>query len=381
MTEPLGPPTASARAAERLQLLIDSVRDYAIFLLDAEGRIQTWNLGAQLIKGYSEGEILGESHEVFYAPEDRAAGKPARLLERARREGRVEDEGWRVRKDGSRFWSDVVITALYDGDELIGYAKVTRDLTERRQAEELRLQLARAQEALRLRDEFMSIAAHELRSPLVALQLQIESLAASNGNLLPAQQVKVNRAVRNLHRMSSLITTLLDVARIARGELKLDRKQLELAPIVAEAIDRLSEVAETAHCEVVADLEAGIAGRWDPLRMGQVVSNLLTNAFKYAPRTRVDVTLRRDDDIATLRVSDRGPGIPPGTHERVFERFERAGTTRSSGMGLGLYVAREIVSAHGGTIRAVDREGGGTEVELRLPIRDTRDMLPEKDAP
>src|SRR4051812_3058116 len=147
--------------AERLRLVVESVRDYAIFMLDPDGRVATWNPGAELAKGYRADEIIGNHIEIFYTPEDRASGLPRRLLAAALRDGRVENEGWRQRKDGTRFWADVIITALRDPEGgLLGFAKVTRDLTERRRADEERVKLARAEEAVRLRDEFLSIASH-----------------------------------------------------------------------------------------------------------------------------------------------------------------------------------------------------------------------------
>ncbi|HEV7555298.1 MAG TPA: PAS domain-containing sensor histidine kinase [Kofleriaceae bacterium] len=374
MTEPPHDPERRAVYAERqLQLLIGSVRDYAMFMLDRDGRIETWNIGAQLIKGYQAHEIVGNTIHAFYTPEDRAAHKPDALLAEARDRGRVEDEGWRVRKDGTRFWADVVITALRETDgELVGYVKVTRDLTERRQAEMDRLHLAHTEEALRLRDEFLSIAAHELRTPLVALQLQIDSLREQGGLLDPRQLSKLNRASRNIQRMTDLITALLDVTRISQGHLKLVLQEIDLGALVSEVIDRLEEPAHESKCKVVAVVGSGVLGSWDPLRIGQVISNLLANAFRYAAGSRIEVHLARVGDDAILRVEDGGPGIPEDRLDRIFERFERAAPARNyGGLGLGLYVARKIVVAHDGKITARNREGGGAVVEITLPIRDT----------
>ncbi|HEY0095670.1 MAG TPA: PAS domain S-box protein, partial [Archangium sp.] len=165
------------RSEERFRLLLSSVKDYAIFMLDPDGRVMTWNSGAARLKGYSAGEIVGEHFSRFYPPQDLEQGKPARELDIARREGRYEEEGWRVRKDGSRFWAHVIITPmLNEAGTLMGFAKVTRDLTERKRSEEERLRLAQAQESIRLRDEFLAIASHELKTPLTALQLQLQSL-------------------------------------------------------------------------------------------------------------------------------------------------------------------------------------------------------------
>jgi signal transduction histidine kinase len=262
-----------------------------------------------------------------------------------------------------------VIAPLRDQAGLhIGFSKITRDLTERRNAEIDRLSLARAQEALRLRDEFLSIASHELRTPLVALQLQIDSLRVFGANLDAKQHSKIDRAGRNVHRLVDLINTLLDVSRISQGRLTLTPRPIELGALVNDVIDRLSDSAHEARCAVVANVGAPIEGMWDALRIGQVISNLLSNAFKYAAGSRVDVALRQEGDAAVLLVEDRGPGIPDDMRERVFGRFQRGASANFGGIGLGLYLAREIVVAHGGTISARDREAGGATLEVRLPI-------------
>jgi len=368
---------------QRFRTLVESARDYAIFMLDTGGRVATWNEGARRSKQYTADEIIGQHFSRFYLDEEVRAGKCDCELDVALREGRFEDEGWRIRKDGSRFWANVVIAPLWDRTgTLIGFSKITRDLTERRAAELDRVQLARAQEALRLRDEFLSIASHELRTPLVALQLQIDSLRSQSVNLQPKQVSKLDRASRNVQRLADLIKTVLDVSRIARGRLTLSPKRIDLGALVGEVIDRLHEPAHEAGCIVAADLAPGIEGMWDPLRLGQVVSNLLSNAFKYAAGSRVDVTLSRDGDDAVLCVQDRGPGIAAEHLEKIFERFERATAAKNlGGMGLGLYVARQIVIAHRGAIRARNREHGGASLEVRLPIRDTCPLPATKDEP
>ena len=358
---------------ERFRRLVESARDYAIFMLDPAGRVASWNEGAARIKGYSAAEIIGRHFTEFYPDDDVRSGKGDRELEAALRDGRFEDEGWRLRKGGVPFWANVVITPLRDSaGRHIGFSKITRDLTERRAAELDRLELAHAHEALRLRDEFLSIASHELRTPLMALQLQLDSLAASAGKLDAKQASKLARAERNVQRLVELIGTLLDVSRISRGKLSLAPRTIDLGETITEVADRLHDSLQAARCTMTLDLPSGIVGTWDPLRVGQVIGNLIANAARYAAGTAVDISLVRDDDHAIARVEDRGPGIPAHLLERVFERFERAASARNyGGLGLGLYVSRQIVEGHGGTIRASRREGGGTTVELRLPIRNT----------
>ncbi len=363
---------ARFESEQRFRQIVDSVRDYAIFMLDRDGNVATWNPGAERIKGYRAHEIIGKHLSAFYPPEARESGYPDQELKIAREQGRFEEEGWRVRKDGSRFWANVVLTPIYNKEqEHIGYVKVTRDLTERREAEQERLRLMQAHEAIRMRDEFLSIASHELRTPLMALQLQIESMQ----RLLPAADdkllQKVARADRSVRRLSDLVDTLLDVTRIATGKLTIHAEEgSDLSAVVAEVIDRMQEPAANARCKLAHDIEPGIIGNWDVLRMGQVVTNLLSNATRYAAGSSIDVVLKREGDRVRLTVSDTGPGIPAADLGRIFERFERAADSRHhGGLGLGLYVTREIVLAHGGTIGVANRETGGVTFAIDLPSK------------
>jgi len=367
---PESPDAGSPRSLEeRFRALVSSVKDYAIFMLDPTGRIETWNAGAERTKGYRAEEIIGQHMSRFYTPEDLARGLPAKLLAQATRDGRVESEGWRVRKDGTRFWADVVITALVDdGGRLIGYAKVTRDLTERLHAQQEQLRLAHAEEAVRLRDEFLSIAAHELRTPLSALQLQLQGLLERPERVDPRIRMKLERACRSGDRLVTLVDALMDVSRITTGSFSLNPTRFELAAAVKEVVERFREHAVRAGSTVTVRAEPGLEGRWDRLRIEQVVTNLLTNALKYAAGTPVDIGLSGTEQDVTITVSDEGPGIPESEKERVFLRFERAAPMRNfGGLGLGLYVARQIVEAHGGEISLVPHRPSGAQFIIRLP--------------
>jgi PAS domain S-box-containing protein len=346
------------------------VRDYAIFMLDPDGRIATWNAGAQRIKGYRGDEIIGQHFSKFYPRNDVDAGKPAYELRVADREGRFEDEGWRLRKDGTRFWANVIITALRDPatDKLVGFAKVTRDLTERRRNEEERLRLAQAEEAVRLRDEFLSIASHELKTPLTAMQLQLQSLRKKVEEHDAVLASKVARATRSGNRLADLVEALLDVSRISTGRFELRRERFDLAASVHDVADRMREAAAMAGCQLSVEAPDAVTGTWDKLRVEQVLVNLLSNAFKYGAGSAVDVALARDGGDAVLTVRDFGPGIAEVDRQRIFGRFERAAPLRNyGGMGLGLYVAREIVEAHGGAVAAANAPDGGAMFTVRLP--------------
>jgi PAS domain S-box-containing protein len=365
------PVTERNDVAASFQLLVESVEDYAIFVLDPTGHVATWNRGAERIKGYRADEILGQHFSRFYPEEDVRAGKCERELEGATRNGRFEDEGWRLRKDGSRFWANVVITALRDArGELVGFAKVTRDLTAQRAAELERIRLAQAEEAIRLRDEFLSIASHELRTPLTALNLQVESLLMAGRTLDAKVTGKLQRIERTGHRLKSLVALMLDASRIATGRFNLNPVRADLVATTREVIDRFAEHAADAGCTVTLDTRVeSIAGAWDVVRLEQALTNVLENAFKYAPGTPVHVNIEATDRFATVTVDDEGPGIPAAALGRIFERFERAAPKLNyGGLGLGLYVAREILAAHGGAISAENRPSHGARFTLRLPI-------------
>jgi PAS domain S-box-containing protein len=363
-----------------MRLLIASVKDYAIFMLDTHGRIASWNPGAEAIKGYRIEEILGRELSVFYTPEDRAAGKPARLLGQAFADGRVEDEGWRVRKDGTRFWADVVISAMRDEQgALVGYTKVTRDMTDRKRAEaeiarravleaEERQRAARAEAAVRERDVFLSVAAHELRTPLAVLQLKLEGLERIIGRDLHGSPIaaKVADALRQTERLSELVERLLDVSRIAAGELDVHPERVELQPIIAEVSEALRNRSEPPSIEVFT--YGDCSGDWDRRRLEQVLTNLLSNAIKYGEGRPVQVVVEDHGAEVQLRVVDSGIGIAEHDLLRIFEPFERAAPIESyPGLGLGLYVTRRIVEAHGGVIRASSQLGHGTTFTITLP--------------
>ena len=358
----------------RLRLMVASVRDYALYMIDPSGRVATWNPGAERIKGYREDEILGQPISRFFTAEDIARDRPTRELEIALGEGRFEEEGWRVRKDGSRFWANVVLTPIRDGSKrLLGFVKITRDLTERRKTEEERLRLGQAQEAIRLRDEFLSIASHELKTPLAALLLLLGTMQRRITPLDEHLAKSFQRAMRISARLGQLVDALLDVSRIATGELSLNVEPFDLCDSVREVTDRMRESAAAAQCELSLDVSGPVEGRWDRLRIEQVLMNLISNSIKYAAGCPIRVSVAREGQTALVQVSDSGPGIPESQLRRIFERFERAASARHyGGMGLGLYVARQIAEAHGGSIGATNLVGGGACFTVSLPVRPAR---------
>ncbi len=365
---------ALRESEERFRILVEQIRDYAVYMLDPHGRVSTWNLGAQRIKGYAADEVLGESLVRFYTEEDLASGRLQRLLGKAKATGVAHDIGWRVRKDGSRFWAHVTITALHSPTgELYGFTKIVRDLTERVEAEAQAKAYEAAKEAIEVRDDFLSIAAHELRTPLTAALLQLQGVQRLTQSAPPQWQHEriaagVSAAIRSGRQLADLVETLLDVSRIATNRIRLNLEELDLVEACREAIERLQEMTAQAGCEVRFSAPAQAVGRWDRLRIEQALMNLLSNACKYAPGSVIEVGVAAQDEQVTIAVQDNGPGIAQEHVERIFERFERAvSSSHYGGLGLGLYVTRQIAEVHGGRIEVETAAGDGSTFRLHLP--------------
>ena len=372
---------AHAEHTDQFRLLVESVRDYAIFLLDSEGYVRSWNAGAQRIKGYSADEIIGRHFSTFYPEAEAKSGKPAEELRIAAADGRWEEEGWRIRKDGSRFWANVVITALREpSGELVGFAKVTRDLTERKRAEEDRLALAveharlaeaarRAEEAVAIRDEFVRIAAHELRTPITSAMMGVQLLKRSVGDmaLSSRQALALDTLETQMRKLVHLISRLLDKGRMEAGALRLERAEVDLVTLVRHACEQW-QIVTNKHEIVMTTSPAELFANVDALRIDEVLSNLIDNAVKYSPAGgRIEVGVSADQTHASITVRDHGIGVDPEGRPRIFERFFQAHPDRS-GMGLGLYLCRQFVEMHGGTISADFPEDGGTCFVVTLPL-------------
>ncbi len=539
------PGGAEGISADLFHLMVDSVRDYALFMLSPTGRIITWNAGAQRIKGYQAAEVIGRHFSVFYPAAEVRAGKPDYELRVAQEVGRFEDEGWRIRKDGTRFWANVVISAVRDATgTLVGFAKVTRDLSERKRAEdersilleaerearthaeaawarlealqavtetglahvglpaladalaertqrvfaadgvgilvsdgdgfrtlaarsdaseasrqsaeevveglsrrvrdsgaplmvqegvqdeaepglfgswlalpllsdgeafgvlyvssslpgrfreddlallqmigarvalaldharaveaeqEARAQMLAARESAQLRNEFIAVAAHELKTPLTSIRVAAQMAARSLGDGNPGARTLIEQVVAQSGRLNRLVAALLDSSRADLGRLEMQPVETDVASVVAEVVAATSQTSER---EVVLQADAPLRAEVDALRFEQVTMNLLDNALKYSPAdSPVEVGLTTDADSFTLAVRDHGPGIPVASRRLIFERFFQGHLdTHPSGLGLGLYISREIVKAHGGRIEAAFPKDGGSLFTVRMPL-------------
>ncbi len=366
---------------ENFRLLVDSVRDYAIFLLTPTGFVASWNTGAKRIKGYEADEIVGRHFSEFYVDEDVRAGKCEHELEVATREGRFEDEGWRKRKDGSLFWANVIITALHDpSGRLVGFAKVTRDLTERRRAEDQRVRLAQEQKAReaadaanRAKDDFLAHVSHELRTPLNAILGWARLLATGTDEERRSRATKTIE--RNAEAMRQLIDDLLDVSRIISGKMRLEVEPVDLPLVIERAIESVRLGADAKEIHLALALEVGTAPvMGDASRLQQVIWNLLSNAVKFTPKGgRIAVTLRAlDKSAAEVVVTDSGIGIREEAIPNVFDPFWQASSGPSRGgrgLGLGLAITKKLVELHGGRVEVESAgEGKGTAFTVTLPL-------------
>ncbi|HVS30885.1 MAG TPA: PAS domain S-box protein [Thermoanaerobaculia bacterium] len=384
------------QSEEIFRLLVSSVKDYAIFMLDPQGRVATWNEGAHRIKGYRPEEIIGKHFSIFYPEETKQTGWPERELEIAREKGSVEDESWRLRKDGSMFWASVVITAVYGDDgTLRGFAKVTRDLTERKRGEEaqqalldqrearLRAEAEKqraeasyraAEEGNRAKDEFLMMLSHELRTPMTSILGWARMLPGlSPDDSVFAQAVAA--IARSAQIQARLIDDMLDVSRIVSGKLRLSLENTEPGRLLGAAIETIRPTAEarsiTLTESIAPDLGNMVA---DTTRLQQVFWNLLSNAVKFTPRGgKVTVEARRTGSQLQVSITDTGEGIDTRFLPHVFEPFRQAESTSTrthGGLGLGLSIVRHLVEAHGGTVAAESAgRGKGSTFTVRLPIR------------
>jgi PAS domain S-box-containing protein len=350
---------------ERFRLLVESVRDYAIFLLDVDGTVRSWNTGAQTLLGYTAAEIIGRHFSVFFTPEDQAQGKPAAELRAAKANGRVEDEGWRARNDGTLFWANVLVTAIYGhSGELIGFAKVTRDMTERHRLEQL-------EHSSRRMSEFLAMLAHELRNPLAPIRNAVTVMQLET---LPSPALRNCRDIidRQLRHMTRLVDDLLDVGRLTTGKIKLHKEVLRVGEIVARSVETARPIIEARRHSLKIELpRKPIYVNGDSTRMSQILQNLLVNAAKYTPDGgHISVKAESRDGFATISVSDDGRGIDPVDLENIFSLFMQGdnGTPDESGLGIGLTVARSLAELHGGTLDAHSRGSGqGSTFVLRVP--------------
>jgi PAS domain S-box-containing protein len=376
---------ALAESEERFRLLVEGTREYAIFMLDPTGHVMTWNAGAERIKGYTHDEIVGRHFSTFYPEEDRISGRPDRELEVAIAEGKYEEEGWRVRKDGSFFWASVVITALRDQTgRLRGFGKVTRDLTERRNFEQsLREHNSALEKALLAKDRFLASMSHELRTPLNAIIGYTGTMLMRLPGPLNAEQEKQLRTVQGSARhLLSLINDLLDLAKINAGRVEIRREPVEVRRVVDEVVTTLRPIAAEKGIELSAGLPPEeLVVATNSRALSQILLNLGNNACKFTEHGSVRIEVEREDfagPATAFRVIDTGIGIRAEDQARLFQPFVQLGREEGSdrnGSGLGLHLSQRLAELLGGRITVESEYGRGSRFTLTL-VEDDQAVSP-----
>lgn len=366
MTERKPPAQARLDGERMFHLLMENVKDFAIFMLDPEGRILSWNRGAERILGYKEPEIIGQPFGLIFTPEDVQRKRPEYELQTARETGRAEDERWHIRKDGSRLWASGVVTPLVnEGGDLQGFAKILRDITERKLAEE------RLAEANQRKDEFLAMLAHELRNPLAPI-LNVMQIFKREGDGQKHLKEATGMVERALGRIVRIVDDLLDVSRITRGKIQLRKERLSLQTAVQQAVESVRPFIESRKHQLSVSLPPeAIWLEADPVRIEQVLVNLLNNAAKYTePGGKIWLTAERLGNDCVLTIKDTGIGISPEMLPRIFELFVQADKSldrAQGGLGIGLTLVKNLVQMHGGAVEA--HSGGvgeGSEFMVRL---------------
>lgn len=372
------------RSEERYHKMVDEVEDYAIILLDKEGLIQNWNKGAEKIKGYLEEEIVGKSFSNFYLPKDREIGLPNKLLAQAREQGKAVHEGWRMRKNGSRFWGSIVLTALHDDqNNILGFSKVTRDLTERKMAEDTMKEYTDQLEFQNKElEQFAYAASHDLKEPLRKIHLYNTYIAENPVNILDEQsKVFLDRSISAVNRMTDLIEDLLTYSKTTTNYESFEK--VDLNEIVDEVKEMYKEECEQVDVQFEIEQLPFILGI--PFQVKQLMFNLINNSIKYRHPDRkasilIQTALVKGSDIdepgaepyldyQKISVIDNGIGFEPEFSEKIFKIFHRLTNANhlSQGSGIGLAICKKIAQNHHGFIKATGQKNEGARFDVYFP--------------
>jgi PAS domain S-box-containing protein len=354
------------KSQERYRRLLDAMPG-CVWAADATGRVNYWNKAGLAYCGYDAASIEDESFWRCLHPDDRTEARAN--WELGLRGGVPFERQVRLKRadDGSYRWHIArAVPERDEDDDIVGWIASATDIDDQKRAEEA------LRKAIVLRDDFLSVASHELRTPLTSLKLEVANLAriarreSSDG--APRVIAKVEKIDSQAARLHRLIDELLDVSRIAAGRLELHMEQVDIAQVVNEVGARFSEEAVRVGCTLTVRAPVPVVGHWDRSRLDQVVTNLVSNAIKYGDCKPIDVDLGADDHRAMLVIRDRGVGIAPHDHERIFGRFERAASSRNyGGIGLGLWIVKQIIDALGGTVTVESTQGSGSTFTVELP--------------
>jgi PAS domain S-box-containing protein len=360
---------ALQESEQRYRTLVEQVKDYAIFMIDLEGRATSWNEGVLRVLGFTETEFIGlNTSKRIFTPEDQAVGVPEAELEQARKTGSASDDRWMMRSNGKHFWASGITSALYDPQgQHIGYTKVMRDLTRNKEAEDA------LKEADRRKNEFLATLAHELRNPLAPIRNSMHILQMTAGNNKTINNV-CSMLERQVEQLVRLVDDLLEVSRITRGKIELRKEEVDLAMVVRSAVETSLPIIDTANHRLNVSLPELPLTVWgDPVRLSQVLANLLNNAAKYTNEGgEIGLRVTVEGEQAMISVRDNGIGIPESMLANVFEMFmqvDRTTKRAQGGLGIGLTLVKSLVELHGGTVGVhSDPTEPGSEFIVRLPI-------------
>lgn len=356
----------------RFRLLVDGVVDYALFTTDDLGCVTSWNSGGERMLGYREGEIIGGEFSRMFTSEDIRNGVPEKQLRKASQDRRTENEGWRVRKNGTKFWADVIITAL-EGEA--GFAVVMQDVTDRRKAA-IELEAVR-QERMNLQEQFLSHVSHELRTPLTAIYFFVTNLLDGvNGDLSLGQREALESSLENINQLKDMVSDLLDISRVDALKLTVDPQHMNVPGLIQEVLRTCRANAKLKDINLTADVTPSLPSAWaDRARVRQVLINLIDNAIRFTPeRGTVAVRARvfaEDRSFLCLSVVDTGCGISPADCLTVFDRLAQVKIAEESsrkGLGLGLFISKELVTRQGGRIWVESRLQEGSTFSFTLPV-------------
>jgi PAS domain S-box-containing protein len=368
--------TERRESEHRYRMLVEGVIDYAIFSMDKGGHVTSWNVGAERIKGYKAEEIIGKHFSTFYTPEDRAAGLPEKVLRTAAETGHFEGEGWRMRKNGTLFWSSVVVTAVRDDDgNLQGFSKVTRDVTERKQlldalrqhSEELELRVMEREQSNAELEAFAYSVSHDLRAPLRAIAGFADALREDYDQQLDVRGRDYLAEITSAaERMNQLVQDLMEYGRVSRINLP-----LEPVSVRASLEEALRQLGDKGDAQIDNDLtgEVKVCGHMQVL--SQVMLNLLSNAVKFHPpgvAAKVRVWSETHGEVVRIQVQDNGIGIAPRHQERIWQVFERLHDRESyPGTGIGLAIVKRAVTRMNGRVGLESEAGTGSTFWVELP--------------
>ena len=350
---------------ERMRLLIAGVKDYAIFMLTPEGNIATWNEGARQIKGYEASEVIGRHFSIFYTPQAVANQYPEFELKQALEHDRFEDEGWRIRKNGRKFWANVVITPIYHGDKHLGFAKVTRDLSERVKNKEL---MRKNRELHRLNtdlDNFIYTASHDLKAPISNIEGLLEVLlrSLSPDSLADPRVLQVTEFMKgSIDRFKTTINSLTDVIKLEKGNNQ-EPSSVNIGEIIEEVVLDLDPMIRDSNATIHTDLGGCSTIQFSQNHLRSIVYNLISNAVKYRSSHRnpvVKIRCYETNEYTVLSVKDNGLGMKMADTSKIFTMFKRL-HNHVEGTGIGLFMVKRIIENAGGKIEVESQLNQGSK--------------------